>query len=127
MRVLPLMNNDEKRQFTRVPFVIQVHLSQNEQLWLGHVVDISFKGILVTSSSPFAFDEQQPIVADISFDNGSNMKIKALQAHNNEPYYGFKFLEMDLDAMTHLRNIIMLNLGDDSACERELTALYNSY
>ena len=119
------MSHDEKRQFTRVPFVTQVHLSQNEQLWLGHVVDISFKGILVNSSTPFTFDEAQPVIVEISFDNGSSMKIKAEQAHSNGQFYGFKFLEMDIDDMTHLRNIIMLNLGDDTACERELISLFS--
>ncbi|MGH1485714.1 MAG: PilZ domain-containing protein [Cellvibrionaceae bacterium] len=119
------VNNDEKRQFTRVPFVTQVRLSQDEQLWLGHVIDISFKGILVSSSTPFTFNEEQPVVTEISFDNGSSMKIKAQQAHNNGQFYGFKFLEVDVDGMTHLRNIIMLNLGDDAACERELISLFS--
>lgn len=119
------MNSEEKRQFTRIPFVTQVRLSQNEQLWLGHILDISFKGILVRSSTAFTFDQQQPIVAEIAFDNGSSMKIKAQQAHSNGELYGFKFLEIDIDGMTHLRNIIMLNLGDDSACERELMALFS--
>jgi hypothetical protein len=119
------VNPDEKRQFTRVPFVTQVRLSQGEQLWLGHVVDISFKGILVSSSTPFTFDPEQPVTTEISFDNGSSMKIKAEEAHNNGQFYGFKFLEIDVDGMTHLRNLIMLNLGDDAACERELISLFS--
>ena len=119
------MSTEEKRQYTRVSFVTQVKLSQGEQLWLGHVVDISFKGILVTSRTPFTFDDEQPVVAEISFDNGTSMKIKSMQTHQNGQFYGFRFLEIDVDGMAHLRNIIMLNLGDDAACERELITLFS--
>ncbi len=119
------MTTQEKRQFTRVSFVTQVKLSQDEQLWLGHVVDISFKGILVNSRTPFTFNSEKPVTAEISFDNGTSMKIKSEQAHTNGQFYGFRFLEMDVDGMTHLRNIIMRNLGDDAACERELISLFS--
>ena len=121
----PHQQLEEKRQFTRVPFVTQVKLSQNQQLWLGHVVDISLKGILINSATPFTFDEKQAVIAEISFDNEISMRVKVKQAHSNRQFYGFKFLEMDVDGMTHLRNIIMLNLGDDAACERELMALFS--
>lgn len=121
----PHHHTEEKRQFTRVPFVTQVKLAQNQQLWLGHVADISLKGILINSATAFTFDEQQPVIAEISFDNEVSMRIKVKQAHSNGQFYGFEFLEMDIDGMTHLRNIIMLNLGDDAACERELLALFS--
>lgn len=117
----------EKRHLTRVPFVTQVKLMQDQQLWLGHVVDISFKGILVDSGTPFNFSEDKPVIAEIGFDNGTSMSIKAEQAHSNGKLYGFRFLEMGVEGMTHLRNIIMLNLGDDAACERELLALFNHH
>ena len=116
---------EEKRQFPRVPFVTQVKLSQGQQLWLVHVVDISFKGILINSATPFTFDSEEPVIAEISFDNGISMRIKVRQAHCNGQFFGFEFLEVDVDGMTHLRNLIMLNLGDDAACERELIALFS--
>lgn len=119
------MSLEEKRQFTRVSFVTQAKLSQGDQLWLGHVVDISFKGVLLNSRSPLCFDKNQAITAEIFFDNGSSMKIKVKEAHNNGQFYGFEFLELDVDGMTHLRNIVMHNLGDDSACERELISLFS--
>lgn len=123
--MVKIMSAEEKRQFTRVSFVTQVKLSQGEQLWLGHVVDISFKGILVNSRSPLTFDNEKPVTAEIFFENGSSMKVKAEEAHNNSQFYGFHFLEFDVEGMTHLRNIIMHNLGDESACERELISLFS--
>jgi hypothetical protein len=119
------MNPIEKRQFTRVPFVTEVRLSQDKQLWLGHVVDISFKGILVNSSTELDFDKQKPVLAEISFDNGSSMQINAELAHHHGQFHGFRFLDTDVDGMIHLRNLIMINLGDDAACERELISLFS--
>lgn len=115
----------DKRQFTRVPFVTQVTLIQDNQLWLGHVVDISFKGILVCNSFPLNFDSKRPVVAEIGFDNGATLTVKSLLAHSSGKLYGFKFLEMDADGMKLLRNIIMINLANDTACERELIALFS--
>jgi hypothetical protein len=123
--MVSIMTTEEKRQFTRVSFVTQVKLSQGEQLWLGHVVDISFKGILVNSRAPLTFDKNEAVNAEIFFENGLSMKVKAKEAHHNGPLYGFNFLELDVDGMTHLRNIIMHNLGDESACERELISLFS--
>jgi len=123
--MVKIMSTEEKRQFTRVSFVTQVKLSQGEQLWLGHVVDISFKGVLVNSRTPLTFDPDQAVNAEIFFENGISMKVKVKEAHNNGQFYGFNFLEMDVDGMTHLRNIIMHNLGDESACERELISLFS--
>lgn len=123
--MVKIMSTEEKRQFTRVSFVTQVKLSQGDQLWLGHVVDISFKGVLVNSRTSLSFDNSQAVTAEIFFENGNSMKIKAKEAHNNGQFYGFNFLELDVDGMTHLRNIIMHNLGDESACERELMSLFS--
>ena len=116
----------EKRLFTRVPFVTRVTLTQDQQLWLGHVVDISFKGMLINSRTPFTFNQNKPVITEISFDNGSSLRAKTRQAHQNGQVYGFEFVEIDVDSMTHLRNIIMRNLGDEQACERELLALFSS-
>lgn len=118
---------EDKRLFTRVPFVIRVTLTQNQQLWLGHVVDISFNGMLVNSRTPFTFDAKTPVIAEITFENGSVFKVKTEQAHHRNELYGFRFLEMDLDSMTHLRNLMLLNLGDVDQCERELETLFGTH
>lgn len=119
------MSSEDKRQFTRVSFVTQVKLNQGQQLWLGHVIDISLKGILITSRSPLVFDKAQTITAEISFDNESSMRIKVEEVHHHDEFYGFRFVDYDLEAISHLKKIIMFNSGSESVCERELMTLFN--
>jgi hypothetical protein len=71
-------------------------------------------------STLFTFDDQAPVIAEITFDNGSSMKIKAEQAQANGKLVSFRFLEIDVEYMTRLCNIIIFNLGVDAACERVL-------
>lgn len=104
---------EEKRQFIRVSLVAEAKLFQGDQFWLGHVVDISFKGVLINSQATFTLDNNKAIMAEIFFENDTSMKIKVEEAHNNGHSYGFHFLEFDADGMTKLRNIIMDNLGDE--------------
>jgi hypothetical protein len=103
----------EKRQFTRVSLVAEAKLSQGNRTWLGQVADISFKGVLINSQTPFIFDSNGTIIAEIFFENNASIRIKVKEAHNNDLSYGFNFLEFDEDGMMNLRNIIMDNVGDD--------------
>jgi hypothetical protein len=107
------MPTEEKRQFSRVSIVAKAKLIQGDQFWLGHVVDISFKGVLINSHSPFILKNNKIIMAEILFENHASVKTKVKKAHNNGQHYGFHFLEFDVDGMSHLRNIIRDNLSDD--------------
>jgi len=104
---------EEKRQFTRISLVAEAKLSQGNQTWLGQVADISFKGVLINSQTPFTFDSNETVIADIFFENNTSIRIKVKEAHNNDLSYGFNFLEFNEDWMMKLRNIIMDNLGTD--------------
>jgi hypothetical protein len=104
---------EEKRQFTRVSLVAEATFSQGNRTGLGRVVDISFKGVLINSQTPFVFDTNETIIAEILFENSASIKVKAKEAHNNGLLYGFNFLEFDEDGMNNLRDIIMDILGDD--------------
>ena len=108
---------EEKRQFTRVSLVAKATLFQEDQFWLGNVVDISFKGVLINSQTPFTLDANQAIMAEIFFKNDTSIKIKVETAHNNGPFYGFYFLDFDDAKMMHLRTIIMDNLGNENLCD----------
>lgn len=108
---------EEKRQFARVSLAAKATLFQEDLFWLGHVVDISFKGVLINSQTPFSLDENQAIMAEIFFKNDTSIKIKVEKAHNNGPFYGFYFLDFDDGKMMHLRTIIMDNLDNESLCD----------
>jgi hypothetical protein len=115
----------EKRQFTRISLVAEAKLSQGNRTWLGRVVDISFKGVLINSKAPFIFDSNETIKTDIYFENNTSIRIKVKPAHNNGLFYGFNFLEFDDDGMMHLRNIIMDNVGDDLSTTKPIEEKIN--
>jgi hypothetical protein len=116
---------NEKRRFTRVPFVNHIALSQGNQSWIGNVVDVSFNGVLIHLDVDSTIDPQTTVAAIVHFENNANIHADLTLAHNHEHFYGFSFNEIDSDSLTHLRNIISHNLGDTKACERELISLFS--
>lgn len=115
---------DEKRRFTRVPFVNRITLSQGELQWEGTVVDVSLNGILINCEELAVMDTEKNISSTIHFENDSHIQAKLELAHHNENLYGFHFNEIDIESIGHLRNIITHNLGNGQACERELMTLF---
>jgi hypothetical protein len=71
------MQIEEKRQFSRVSLVAEAKLIQSGQCWLGHVVDISFKGVLINSPSPFIFKNNKVIIAEIFLRITTASKLKS--------------------------------------------------
>lgn len=116
---------EEKRRFTRVAFISHITLSHEQQLWQGNVIDISFNGMLIDFEQHPALDSSILFNAVIHFENGANICADIQLAHHHDNHYGFCFTQMDSDSLTHLLNIISHNLGNKSACERELMCLFN--
>ena len=115
----------DKRRFTRVAFISHITLSHNKQHWQGNVVDISFNGILIDFDLSPTLDKSILFNAVIHFENGASICSDIQLAHNHDNHYGFCFTKIDSDSLTHLLNIISLNLGNKSACERELMCLFD--
>lgn len=123
----PTSDADDKRRFTRVPFVSHISLSKEKEnfQWEGTVVDISFNGVLVNIDTVASIDQKDAIVnATIHFGNEARIDAQLELAHHNDTFYGFSFHEIDSDSLTHLRGIIEHNLGDSATCERELLTLF---
>ncbi len=116
---------NEKRRFTRVPFVSHITLNQNDTLWEGTVVDVSLNGVLVSSKSLYRLNDNSIIHSTITFEDGTELHATLQLAHHHEDFYGFCFKAIDSDSAAHLRNIITHNIGDSSACDRELLSLFS--
>lgn len=118
-------SQNEQRRFSRVPFVNDITLSQQGQDWRGTVVDISFNGILITGKALPLANEDTSVQSTIHFDNGIDITAELALAHQHDDFYGFHFASIDSDSLTHLRSLVSLNLGDESACRRELLSLFS--
>ena len=117
-------SNNDKRQFTRVPFVSHIHLSQTGDHWQSQVVDVSLKGILIDIDSQQTINTESPVNAVIRFENESEIQATMTLSHHNGRLHGFQFTEMDSDSISHLRNLITHNVGNTEACDRELMTLF---
>lgn len=119
-------NHDEKRQFSRIPLDAVAHINDKQGgLFVNCVVvDVSLNGLLLIKPEPWqgqigeAYDidlviEQAPLV----------IKMSSSVAHIDNGQIGFKCKQVNLDGLTYLKRLVLLNQGDEALLHRELSAL----
>lgn len=119
----------ERRRFSRIPFQADAHLyTDNGELFLRCPVnDISLNGLLIDRP----FDWQQALDSTVDVDlvlAGAQIVIKmhCQVAHIDQQSVGLRCEQLDLDSMTHLKQLVSLNLGNSTILEREFSALITS-
>jgi len=119
-------DSTEKRRFSRVPFVTGIHLVNAEGSWNGQLIDISLKGMLVTTPGGWATELGKHYLVEMLTENEeATIRMEVSVAHIDEQHVGFRCEHIDLDSVTHLRRLVELNLGDDDMLHRELTELFH--
>ncbi|HEC18544.1 MAG TPA: PilZ domain-containing protein [Gammaproteobacteria bacterium] len=117
-------DNTEKRHFSRIPFVTDVHLVNAEGSWDVQLVDVSLKGILTTVPANPAIKTGEHYLAEMLTENDeATIRMEVSVAHIEEQRVGFRCEHIDLDSISHLRRLVELNLGDDEILHRELSEL----
>lgn len=116
-------SGSDRRHFSRIEFQATTHLSQGDKVWETELVDLSLKGILVTTPDPWDADTDLPFASTITLDNGSLIIMALAWRHTEGGRSGFVCQHIDIDSITHLRKLVELNLGDVNLLERELAAL----
>lgn len=118
------MKNNEKRQFQRVQFEAPVQLEQGQLQWQSEMVDVSLKGILVKDDGTM-FDQQQLVSICLTLSEDAAITMQAAWSHNNNGAHGFRWQQVDIESMIHLRRLLELNSVDGDLLERELGLLSN--
>lgn len=113
----------DRRNFSRIEFQATTRLSQGDKAWDTELIDLSLKGILVTTPDDWDADTDLPFAATITLDNGSLIIMALAWRHTESGRSGFVCQHIDIDSITHLRKLVELNLGDVGLLERELAAL----
>lgn len=115
---------DEKRRFSRLSFDAETALTVNGEQVVCKLIDISFKGVLLTIPAYVPLLRGQQARLDIRLNgNDAVISMNVTAAHITGDRIGFYCREIDADSMTHLRRLIELNLGDAELVNRELTQL----
>lgn len=113
-----------KRQFTRVPFEAAVVLSTFPGKHNCHLVDISLKGALVERRLPWDTKIGEPcsLLVKLASD-GTSIQMVGEIAHVEDTRLGIRCTDIDLESITVLRRLLELNLGNEAALHREISAM----
>jgi len=114
---------EQQRQFSRVPFDVPVTLQTEQQSWETDLIDISLHGALIKSPRTFEADQKQLYQLAIHLEGGLDISMDVQIAHQENEGLGLHCKNIDVDSITHLRRLIELNLGNPELLERELSAL----
>ncbi|MDA3940796.1 MAG: PilZ domain-containing protein [Spirochaetia bacterium] len=115
-----------KRYFKRINFHVEAAAKIDDILYTGELYDIALKGALIKmhkQQSPSSGKKCQVI---LKLPNSIiTLKFEAIIAHQKDTYLGFRFEGADVDSITHLRRLLVLNTGDEEGMDRELISWLN--
>lgn len=118
---------DERRRFSRITFHRPAELDVKIARATCEVIDVSLKGALVEVPVSFRTHVGEKCTLTIRLDAGEAViRMEGEIVHREGTLAGVRCLEIDLDSISHLRRLVELNLGDDAALHRELSALVRS-
>ncbi len=112
---------DDKRYFSRINFTAKSQIEIDDKVYPGELLDLSLRGALLK------FEEQIPAkMSDICtltinlHSSDIRLIFDAELVHIDQKGLGFKFISEDVGTMTHLRNLLSLNVGDYDKITDEL-------
>ncbi len=116
--------SDERRRFSRIAFHRPADLDVRIGQGTCEVLDVSFKGALVEVPHGFPAHVGQRCTLAIRLDAGDTaIRMVGDIVHREGTQVGIRCVEIDLESMSHLRRLVELNVGDEEALHRELSAL----
>jgi hypothetical protein len=118
---------DERRRFSRITFHRPAELEVDGRTVACEVSDLSLRGALVEAPVAFAARAGDRCALTVRLDAGvAEIRMLGEVVHREGAQVGIRCVEIDLDSIMHLRRLVELNLGDEEALHRELSALVGS-
>ncbi|GMQ83320.1 MAG: hypothetical protein BMS9Abin06_0053 [Gammaproteobacteria bacterium] len=114
---------EERRQFSRIPFDVPVTLTLGQQVWETGLIDISLHGALIKAPQNFESGPEHEYRLAVHLEGGPDICMDVQVAHRENEELGLNCKDIDVDSITHLRRLVELNLGDPELLERELSSL----
>jgi len=114
---------DERRHFTRVPFDANVTLTRDGTHWQARLIDISFHGVLVSHPDDWPSDGGGDFCIELPLGQDSGIKVNGKVAHVEADHIGLSFENMELESASHLKRLLLFNLGDQALVDREIQEL----
>ena len=112
---------DNKRYYKRINFHITVTVNVENVLHKGELYDISLKGALIKLNKALPDTVGKSCSVMMQLPNSIViLKFESKIVHKKAEYYGFKFEKSDVDSITHLRRLLLLNTGDEEDLDKEI-------
>jgi hypothetical protein len=116
---------DERRQFLRSAFRSPVHVTLAGQHHVAGLLDVSLKGALVERLDTWSVEPGQKCHLRLELAPQAAIEMEATVAHVDGLRVGLHCDSIDLDSITHLRQLVELNADDPALLDRELGKLVN--
>ena len=115
---------DKRRRFSRIEFHRRAVLLHDNRHWHVEIIDISLNGVLIKKPPQWDGDPRLPFAISIGLDNETvRISMSLALVHQESGRLGFQCQQMDLDSATHLKSLLMNNIGDPELINRQLSAL----
>ncbi len=114
-------NQDNHREFSRVPLCIEAIVQTEEtQVRSENTRDISMKGIFIVTDHPVPLRTLCEITLVLKGqENPIKVEIRGMVVRSTDEGIGLQFTELALEAYDHLQNMVKLNSPDPDQVEQE--------
>ena len=118
-----MSTSNDRRQFLRSVFHAPVRLRRSGQESQGFLHDVSLRGALVEVPVGWVGQVGELCSLQLTLASDATIRMEATVAHIEGRHVGLHCERLDLDSMTHLRQLVEHNADDPALLERELAAL----
>ncbi|MCW8929003.1 MAG: PilZ domain-containing protein [Gammaproteobacteria bacterium] len=114
--------NKKERHFQRIHFDCLLKFEVGDSRLDCELIDISLRGALIHNCTGATLDVGAPCKLILTLDDLGEIQIimKGHIAHKKENRIGIACQTIDLDSITHLRQLVASNLADPTLLEREI-------
>ncbi|MCD6398020.1 MAG: PilZ domain-containing protein [Spirochaetaceae bacterium] len=114
---------ENKRYNKRISFHVDAAAKINNTMYNGELYDISLKGALMKIEKNIETPANSLCNVILKLPNSIiTLEFEAKIVHRNNNFYGFRFEGANVDSITHLRRLLVLNTGDEEGIDRELSS-----
>lgn len=114
---------EDRRQFSRIEFDADVHLTQEGKSFAAQLEDISLNGVLLSTPEDYHLRTDLPCTLNINLADDVAINMQVVLVHSSSRVLGLHCTSIDMESIIHLRRLIEMNLMDPLASERVLAEL----
>jgi len=111
----------EHRRFNRADFHTTGYFKTEDKLINFKIINISLNGILLEPETQDKTDLNTDVLLNIQLSSSDiEIQTKAKLQHKENNHLGFRFIEIDVESMIHLRRLVELNSDNADQIADEL-------